>query len=161
MITTENINWFPVLLVLPGKNERIEQVIKSYQVPEARDRAVVYDEIMGKIEEGSKHQIRGKVNRIKTAYRISVSMAASLVLIFLLHFLLSVKTFESTSDQIATLRLPDHSRIVLSQKSTASYPKYWWKREVNDTAGDMIFAQQVSGYGKCKRIDHQLLRRTG
>lgn len=129
MSTSENKYSFPVFLVLPLKQERIEQVIRSYQVPESKEKELVLNQILQKIEEG-KSQSKGKLSGLNVIYQLTIPVAASLILIFLLHVLFATSTFENNSQQVQTFRLPDHSRLVLSQNSTATYPKYWWKREV-------------------------------
>jgi len=120
---------FPVLLVLPFKQERMEQVIRTYEVPETKDKELVFNQIIEKIE-GGKSQSRGKLSRLNVIYQLTIPVAASLVLIFLLHILFATSTFENTSREVYSFRLPDQSRVVLSQNSTATYPRYWWKREV-------------------------------
>ena len=144
MNSTRNICRFPLLLVLPVNEDRMEQVIKTYQVPTTKDREVVYSEIMDKIEEGLRNQVKEKVIRLKSVYRLTIPIAASLIVILLLHFLISVKTFENNTNHVYTLRLPDHSRIVLSQNSTASFPRYWWRREVK-LHGEAYFEVQKGG----------------
>ena len=129
MFTSKNKYSFPVLLVLPFKQEQIDQVISSYRIPDTKEKELVFDQILQKIEEG-KSQSRGKLSRLNVIYQLTIPVAASLILIFLLHVFLAKSTFENDTREALSLRLPDQSRIVLSQNSTATYPKYWWKREV-------------------------------
>lgn len=121
---------FTTLLVISQKASRVKQLLESYQVPDGKNEEVSYTEIIKKIEEGISTQDRGNVKHLNTFCRSAILIAASVVLIFLLHFFLSVDTIESGALAVNTLRLPDHSRVVLSKNSTASYPKYWWRREV-------------------------------
>ncbi|HKJ41151.1 MAG TPA: FecR family protein [Sunxiuqinia sp.] len=120
-----------ILMILPEKKDSMEQLLDSYQVPVGKDMSVTYNEIIVKIEGGNSSRRLGKVRHLNSFYRTAISIAASLVLIFLLHFFFAVDTIESGGISVNTLRLPDNSRVVLSKNSSASYPKYWWKREVN------------------------------
>ncbi len=130
MFTSKNRYSSPVLLVLPRNDGRIEQVVKTYEIPETRDEELVFNQILQKIEEGNKNQFRGKLSRLNVIYQLTIPVAASLILIFLLHVLFATSTFENNSQEVYSLRLPDQSRVVLSQNSTVTCPKYWWKREV-------------------------------
>lgn len=130
MFTSEYKYPLPALLVLPLKQERIEQLIRTYQVPESKGEELVFNQILQKIEEGNKNQSKGKLSRLNVIYQLTIPVAASLVLIFLLHILFATSTFENTSQEVYSFRLPDQSRVVLSQNSAVSYPKYWWKREL-------------------------------
>ncbi|WP_159521583.1 FecR family protein [Sunxiuqinia indica] len=134
---TTNKSEFPILLVLPNKKDRLEQVIESYRVPETKDEKVVLREIIQKIGEGKNKQAKEKSLQHKF-YRIAIPIAASLILVFLLQFFLAEQSFENQTQQVLTFRLPDQSRVVLSPNSTASYPKYWWKRQV-DLNGEAYF----------------------
>ncbi|WP_339739781.1 FecR family protein [uncultured Sunxiuqinia sp.] len=137
MFSSENKYSFPAFLVLPLKQERIEQVIRTYEVPELKEEKLVFNQILQKIEEG-KNQSKGKLSRLNVIYQLTIPVAASLILIFLLHVLFATSTIQNDSQEVQTLRLPDLSRVVLSQNSAASYPKYWWKREVKLT-GEAYF----------------------
>ena len=52
MFSSENKYSFPAFLVLPLKQERIEQVIRTYEVPELKEEELVFNQILQKIEEG-------------------------------------------------------------------------------------------------------------
>jgi hypothetical protein len=52
VFTSKNRYSSPVLLVLPRKEGRIEQVVKTYEIPETRDEELVFNRIIQKIEEG-------------------------------------------------------------------------------------------------------------
>jgi ferric-dicitrate binding protein FerR (iron transport regulator) len=116
------------LPVLFQNGNKMEQLIKTYQVPGVKDKNDVFNELLLRLEEGGKNKRR--TYAFIPVYRIAISIAASVVLALLLHFFISEKSFENNSQQVATIRLPDNSRVVLSQNSTASYPRYWWKREI-------------------------------
>ncbi len=134
---TTNKSEFPILLVLPNKKDRLEQVIESYRVPETKDEEVVLREIIQKIGEGKNKRANGQSLRLNF-YRIAIPIAASLILVFLLQFFLAEQSFKNQTQHVLTFRLPDQSHVVLSPNSTASYPKYWWKRQV-DLKGEAYF----------------------
>ncbi len=129
MNTTNAFCLLPVFSVIFHDRNRVDQMIGRYRIPEARDKSVVFHEILKKLEEGNKNR-----NRIfllqRPVFRTAISTAASLVLIFLLHFLLSATHIENDSSRVRVMSLPDRSRIVLDKNSTLSYPKYWWKRKI-------------------------------
>jgi len=116
----------------------MDDLAGRYRISGTKDKGVVLNEILKKLEEGDQNRYR--IDRISRnpAYRIAISTAASMVLILLLHFLLSVTRLENDTAQAQAIRLPDHSRVILSKNSTMSHPKYWWKREVK-LEGDAYF----------------------
>ncbi len=120
----------PVSLVLLKTEKKIEQVVRSYNIPGVKDKKVALNEILKKLEEGSNNQTGTGTILLSPVYRIAISTAAILVLIFLLHFFTVPQQFENNSQNAITFRLPDHSRVVLNQNSTASFPKNRWDRKV-------------------------------
>ncbi len=119
--------------------EKINQVTSHYEVPEGLDKKVVLNMIFIRIEEGNnKQQGTSKIYFLSPVYRIAISTAAFLLLIFLLQFFLSTIKISSEDLVAGSYLLPDDSRIVMEFDSKISYPKYWWKREVN-LIGDAYF----------------------
>lgn len=130
MLNSNNICLHPELPVITQNESPIDQVVRSYLVPGKTDKNIVLQKILKKIEEGRQNQVSTKAILLSPVYRIAISTAASLVLVFLLHFFFSLKVFEGNIQQVNAIRLPDHSRVVLSENSAVSYPRYWWKREI-------------------------------
>ena len=119
-----------VLPVVFQDQNKSEQVIKTYQVPETKDKDAVFDELLVKIEGESNSRKRVQKLVSGPSYRLVISAAASVIVIFLLHLFISEKTVENTFAENTAFRLPDNSRVVLSENSTVGYSPYWWKREV-------------------------------
>lgn len=117
---------------------RADFLISRYVVPAVRDKDTILGKLLRNIEEGGQNPRRIRLVSFNPAYRMAISAAASLVLILLLHFLLSVTSMENDSLHVQVIRLPDHSRVILNSNSTMSYPKYWWKKEVR-LQGDAYF----------------------
>ncbi|WP_163708048.1 FecR family protein [Mangrovibacterium lignilyticum] len=141
MFEARKICLLSAFLVLPASENRIEQVIRAYCIPARKDKHAAYNETLKKIEEGKRRRIEHGALLLSPVYRIAISTAASLILIFLLQLLLFSQTrFEST-DQAATFRLPDQSRVVLSENSSISYSKYIWNRKVK-LQGEAYFEVQ-------------------
>ncbi|MGD9931607.1 MAG: FecR family protein [Mangrovibacterium sp.] len=130
MFTTCKISLLPTLLAIFRIEDKVEKVIRSYRVPGHTDKEVVFHDILKKIEEGSYNRSGAKAILLSPVYRIAISTAAFLVLIFLLHFFFSAEIIENKTLQANALRLPDHSRVVINANSTVRYPAYWWKREI-------------------------------
>ncbi len=130
MFEASKISLLSILLVLPGKGNHFEQVIRAYSIPARKDKHAAYNETLRKIEEGKRRRIEHEALLLSPVYRIAISTAASLVLIFLLQLLLFSKTTFEADQQASTFRLPDQSRVVLSANSTISYPKYFWNRKL-------------------------------
>lgn len=72
--------------------------------------------------------------------RIATSVAASILILILVKWFLPTEILElyNTSDQVATLMLPDQSRIVLSQNSEVIYTENHFKRKIQLT-GEAYF----------------------
>lgn len=130
MFEASKISLLSTLLVLPGKGNQLEQVIRAYRIPARKDKHAAYNETLRKIEEGKRRRIEHEALLLSPVYRIAISTAASLILIFLLQLLLFSRTTFHADQQASTFRLPDQSRVVLSANSSISYPKYFWNRNL-------------------------------
>jgi len=138
MFEASKISLFSALLVLPNSENRIEQVIRAYSIPARKDKHAAYKETLRKIEEGKRRRTEHGALLLSPVYRIAISTAASLILIFLLQLLLFSQTRFESSDQAASFRLPDQSRVVLSENSSISFPKYRWNRKL-ELQGEAYF----------------------
>ncbi|WP_372775146.1 FecR family protein [Mangrovibacterium sp.] len=118
-------------LVLPDKQNRIDEQTRAYRVPARKDKPAAFDEVLAKIEDAKVQQILTKAPVIKSGYRAAISIAAVLAIVFLAQFFLfSQITFE-THEKSISFRLPDKSRVVLGTNSTLNYPKYRWNKKLN------------------------------
>lgn len=125
--------------VVHNLESKIEQVISYYEVPTGLDKKEVLNEILAKIEEGNtKQQRASRIFFLSPVYRIAISTAASLLLIFLLHFFLSTIKVSCEDLVAGSYLFPDESRAIMGFDSKMSYPRYWWKREISLT-GDAYF----------------------
>lgn len=130
MFKAGKISVFSTLLVLPLKEELPEYIIQTFRIPAKVDKRVAYREILKKIEEGKKRRIGPGALLLSPVYRIAISTAASLVLIFLLQLFLFSQTAIQSGTEVRSFRLPDKSRVVLSENSSVSYSKYYWNRKI-------------------------------
>ncbi len=125
--------------VVQKLESKINQVMKHYEVPAGEDNKVVLKKLLTKIEEGNtKQQGKGKIFFLSPVYRIAISTAAALLLIFLLQFFLSTVKISSEDLIAGSYLFPDESRVIMGIDSQISYPRYWWKREVK-LSGDAYF----------------------
>lgn len=130
MFEARKISLLSTLLVLPLKDEYLERVIRAYRIPARMDKHDAYKETLKRLEEGKRRRIEHGALLLSPVYRIAISTAASLILIFLLQLFLFSQTSIQTGSSTESFRLPDNSRVVLSENSIISYPKYHWNRKL-------------------------------
>lgn len=128
----------PVLSAIFQTTGMHDKMARAWIVPAVTDKKLILNKLLKHIEEGNQNRSRNNGISLSPAFRIAISTAASLVLILLLHFLLSVVRLENESQQVKAIRLPDQSRVVLNKNSSVSYARYWWKREIK-LKGDAYF----------------------
>ncbi len=116
--------------VLSKGENKAERMFKAFRIPERKDKHTAYQDTLKKIGEGKRRRNGHEALLLSPVYRIAISTAASLILIFLLHLFLFKQTTFNTSEQANSFRLPDHSRVILSSNSTISYSKYFWDRKI-------------------------------
>ncbi len=122
----------PAESVVQEFDRKIRETMRGYEVPAGSDKKEILEKILTKIEEGNtKGQEQSKIFFLSPVYRIAISTAASLLLLFLLHFFMSTIKISSKDLISSSYTLPDNSRIVLDFESSFSYPRYWWKHEVS------------------------------
>lgn len=130
MFEARKIRQFYTLLTIPCGSEQAEQVIRTFRIPVELNKHEAYHKTLKKIEEGKRRRIGHEALLLSPVYRIAISTAASLILIFLLQLLLFAQTSIQSGDHSQSLRLPDHSRVVLSANSSVSYSSYFWNRKL-------------------------------
>lgn len=130
MFEARKISLLSTLLVLPMEGDYLEQVIRAYRIPARMDKHDAYKETLRRLEEGKRRRIGHGALLLSPVYRIAISTAASLILIFLLQLFLFSQTSIQAGSKAESFRLPDNSRVVLSENSIISYPKYHWNRNL-------------------------------
>jgi len=130
MFETRIISLFSTSLNLSGSNNRIDEFTRALRVPETKDKHEAYNETLKRLEGGEKRRHGHEALLLSPVYRIAISTAASLILIFLLRLFVVQQISYQTEAQTMSFRLPDQSRVVLSANSTLSYPKYLWNRKL-------------------------------
>lgn len=130
MFEARKISLFSTLLVFPSGNEHAECIVTTFRIPARLSKHEAYDKTLNKIEEGKRRRIGHEALLLSPVYRIAISTAASLILIFLLQLFLFAQTSIQSGGQSKSFRLPDNSRVVLSANSSISYSKYFWKRKL-------------------------------
>lgn len=116
--------------VLSEGKSRPDQMCRAFRIPEQKDKHTAYQDTLKKIGEGKRRRNGHEALLLSPVYRIAISTAASLILIFLLHLFLTQQTTFRTDEQTTSFRLPDQSRVVLSSNSAINYSKYFWNRKV-------------------------------
>lgn len=108
-------------------NQRIDQAIRHYRIPSRLDNESALNLVLSKIEG---RQTAPNVISLPLWWKFA-GAAAVLLLALFLHLLLATVTFEGGSQQVATVRLPDQSRVVIDHNSRLEFRKYFWNRQVS------------------------------
>ena len=119
-----------ILLSTSSVLSKTESMTRAFRIPERKDKHTAYEDTLKKIEEGKRRRIGHEALLLSPVYRIAISTAASLILIFLLHLFLFSSTTLQAGNQADSFRLPDHSRVILSSNSAINYSTYHWNRKL-------------------------------
>ncbi|MEN8117476.1 MAG: FecR family protein [Bacteroidota bacterium] len=108
---------------------KIDQLIRYYQISVGSKKEEVLDTILNKIEEG---ETRGNklVRKISWYSVAGISAAASVAIIIAFYFYTATITLSGVGSENLAYMLPDNSRIILQEKSEIKYKKYYWNRKV-------------------------------
>ena len=107
---------------------KTDQLVRYYKIHSRLSREDALNNVLSKIEKGEKSQV--KRQRSIGSRIIGLSVAASITAIITLYFLTANVTIECANGGIASVRLPDNSRVVLHNASEIKYSKYFWNRNL-------------------------------
>jgi transmembrane sensor len=128
------------------ENSSIDQEINKsvwyYRVPARRSAEDALNIILKRIESGKVVQLSPSSSKFNL-FKVSVSAAASFVLLVACYIYFATVSFKG-SEQVSAIRLPDDSRVVLTQTSMISYKKYVWNRKVK-LSGEAYFEVEKGG----------------
>jgi ferric-dicitrate binding protein FerR (iron transport regulator) len=108
--------------------QKIDQSIRYFKVPNVKDKEDVLNDLMRKIaeqEEPAVHQTKVR----KLIYAAS-SVAAVGLILFALYFFFAFQTYTGSQQASNVFFLPDNSRVVLTNGATLRYSKINFNRSV-------------------------------
>jgi transmembrane sensor len=109
-------------------NQRINQSVRHYRVPYRIEKDAALNSLMNRI--GNEERSPEKTMVMPHWMRTVAAVAAVLLLVFISGHLLFTQKISNTGKEVVTLRLPDHSRVVLAAQSQVKYNKLTWNRKV-------------------------------
>lgn len=125
-------------------SEKADRLIDHYQVQANSGKKEVLDTILNKIE--AEYNVKEKpVRKINWFVASAISAAATVVLLVVFYFFTATQTISAPSGKTFSYRLPDESRVILHDGSTAEFGKYYNKRHVALT-GEAYF-EVIKGEG--------------
>jgi transmembrane sensor len=110
-------------------NQRINQSVKHYHVPFQVGKEAALNSLLNRIKEDPQQQ-----NRIYTLpvwIQRTAAVAAIVIVVFISGMLITTRQVRNEGTQVAVLRLPDDSRVVLSEKSSVKFNRLFLNRKVN------------------------------
>jgi transmembrane sensor len=110
-------------------NQRINQSVRNYRVPYSVEKDTALNSILKRIRE-EKPQLK-KVVSFQAWSRTVAAIAAVVVVTFISGMLLTTQNFRNNGKEVATLRLPDQSRVILDGKSSVRFNKLFLNRKVH------------------------------
>lgn len=108
--------------------QKIDQSIRYFKVPDLKDKEDVLNGLMRKIaeqEEPAVHQTKVR----KLVYAAS-SIAAVGLILFALYFFFAFQTYTGSQQASNVFFLPDNSRVILTDGSSLRYSKLFFNRSV-------------------------------
>lgn len=109
-------------------DHRIHQSVRKFRPPFETEKEAALNSLLSKIDEARKPLL--PVQRRLIWVRTASGIAASLLIGVVLWVFLSTEQIRNEGKQVATFRLPDESRIVLSPNGTVSYKTYFWNKQI-------------------------------
>ncbi len=107
-------------------SERAEQLLNGYKVHAKKDKEEVLDTILAKIEREEKTPVR-KINWFRVS---GISAAAVVAILVAFYFFTATITISADKEEVLTYRMPDNSRVILHDNSSAEFGRYFQKRHV-------------------------------
>jgi ferric-dicitrate binding protein FerR (iron transport regulator) len=107
--------------------EKADQLVRYYKVDSGIKKEDALNIILSKIEKQEKPAVK---NSFKIRMIAVTSVAASIAIAIVFYLLTAQVVYKGVPGNTLTLRLPDHSRVVLDNKSELTHKKYFWNRKV-------------------------------
>lgn len=108
--------------------EKSGQLVRYYKVNSGIKKEDALNIIFSKIEKQEKSAVK---NSFKIRMIAVTSVAASIAIAIMFYLMTAqVVVYKGVPGNTLTLRLPDHSRVVLDNQSELTYKKYFWNRKV-------------------------------
>jgi ferric-dicitrate binding protein FerR (iron transport regulator) len=123
-------------------SEKADQLLDSYQVHAKMDKEQVLGTILNKIDQAENTSVR-KINWYSVA---GISAAATVAALIVFWFFTATITINAEKGETLTYRMPDDSRVVLHDGSTAKFGKYINKRRVALTGKAYFEVEKGDGF---------------
>ncbi len=110
-------------------SQKADQLIRNYQVSVSSGKEEVLDSLLTKIDK--KEYAESKPERKISRYMaVAVSVAATVAILLAFWFYFATETISAGKGQTFACRLPDNSRVILHNESSATFRKYFWNGNV-------------------------------
>lgn len=123
-------------------SEKADQLLDSYQVHANVDKEQVLGTILNNIEQAEETPVR-KINWYSVA---GISAAATVAVLIAFWFFTASITINAEEGETLTYRMPDDSRVILHDGSTAKFGKYINKRRVALTGKAYFEVEKGDGF---------------
>ena len=110
-------------------NHRINQSVRYYRVPASVEKGTALNSLLKKIENTPRQQTKTINLKPITLWAAGIAAAAAIVVAVILFPV--NQTFQNTTGKSFSYRLPDQSRVILTEGSLIEYSKAFKKRQVN------------------------------
>lgn len=112
-------------------NHRINQSVRYYRVPSSIEKGAALNSLLKKIENSPKQQT--KIINFIPILRWAAGIAAAAAIVVAIILFPAKQTIQNTTGQTFTYRLPDQSRVILTEGSLIEFSKAFKNREVKLT----------------------------
>jgi transmembrane sensor len=109
-------------------NQRINQSVRYFRVPANVGKEAALNSLLDKVRESTPQ--KNKEFSLPVWTKAIAAVAAILILVFISGALISTQNVKNRGADVVTLRLPDHSRVVLAKESSVRFNKILWNRKV-------------------------------
>jgi transmembrane sensor len=112
-------------------NQRINQSMRYYRVPSKVEKGAALDSLLNKINtSGTSSPKVTRTLSLPLWIRTTAAMAAAVVLAVIFWIVFASQNIKNQENEVVTLRLPDHSRVILTNESSISYSNFFWSRKL-------------------------------
>jgi transmembrane sensor len=109
-------------------NHRINQSVRYYRVPSSVEKGAALNSLLKKIENSPGQQ--AKTINFNPILRWAAGIAAAAAIVVAIILFPAKQTIQNTTGQSFSYRLPDQSRVILTEGSLIEYSKAFKNREV-------------------------------
>jgi transmembrane sensor len=109
-------------------DQRINHSVRNFYPPFEIEKDAALNSVLLKIKEPRKHSTA--INQRVIWIRAASGVAAAIIAGVLFWVVFSVQTIQNEGKIVATFRLPDQSRVVLSPGGSVSYRTFIWNKQL-------------------------------